>query len=342
MGRPRKRRRADDEISPDADGDLPASLEGDTVIPLQASGIEDLLGATTAEQFDLECLGNEALSWDVSKSDLASMLDPGYRSLNEGLGLHQDDDRIVPLHLPMPTDTFQNSFSNVADEALILTDDTFNELALSNGPGCACLANLYLTLSSFQSLGPPSFPFSSGTLKKAASTACGVLRCSQCPKAYSSAFQNISLLGTLLPIIIMEYAKLLNHIDEKSARGESITFRMGIQDPALMHLHTGTDDCPMGFNVELSAVEWRKTARRVIRQQVLGAKSGDGNLSSVIDELDQRQHVWHSSHYPQSIASYTPVCAADDKAELGCLRVIKNLRRSIEALNLSDDGIDII
>ena len=341
MGRPRKRRRAEDEVRLDGNSDIPGLLDDGTSTSIQASSLEDFLAATPTETFGLDGLNEEPLSWDPSQLTPGAMFDFADWNVAEHQGQYFNEDGVVPLHLPIPMDSLQTRFPDLpmpGCEATTVIQDMSANLTPSKGPGCACLTNLYLTLSSFQSLPPPSFPLSSGNLQKATNTARDVLRCPCCPKTFNSAFQNISLLGTLLPLIIMEYAKLLSHVDEKSAGGESVTFRMGIQDPALMHHHTGTVDCPMGFNIELSAVEWRRTARKVIKQQVHGVKTGNESLCSLIDELEQRQHTWHSTPYPQSVAGYTPVCTTDDdKGERGCIRVVKNLRKSILALDLLDD-----
>ncbi len=341
MGRPRKRRRGEDEEHVPSSGIPVVVGDNGTSTLRQPPCLEDLLAFTPSENSGLD---KSTLAWDPSQLNPGMMFDLSDWDLAGEPGQYLDENGEVPLHLPMPTDTLQISLPHLTtpgDESTV-TQIASSETSPPNGPGCACLANLYLTLSSFQSLPPPSFPLTSGNLKNATNTAREVLRCPHCPKAFSSAFQNISLLGTLLPLIIMEYAKLLHHIDERSASGESITFRMGDQNPALKHLHTGTFDCPLGFNIELSAVEWHMTARKVIRQQVLGVRAEEESLNSLIDELEQRQHAWHNTPYPHDVASYTPVCATDEeKGERGCLRVIKTLRRSIMALKLSDDFFNL-
>lgn len=332
MGRPRKRRRPE-EVEHELLCDSPAVPTDDgTSTSIQPSMSHEMLISTPIEDSGLDKV---VLSWDPSQLDFSDW------DRAEGSAPYFNADGVVPLHLSMPTDTLQTSMPGRVTSGGEATSAqiTSSETSPPNGPSCACLANLYLALSSLQSLPPPSFPLTSGNLKIATNTARDVLRCRICPKAFNSAFQNMSLLGTLLPLIIMEYAKLLHHIDEKSASGESTSFRMGESNPALLHLHTGTPDCPLGFDLELSGVEWRMTARKVIRQQVLGIRADDGSLNSLIDELEERQHAWHNTPYPHNVMSYTPVCATDEEKETerGCLRVIRNLRRSIEALKLSDD-----
>ena len=345
MGRPRKRRRAEDEVNADASED-PLAVWGDD--SLRPTSLEDILAAASSpnnglEGFDKGALS--ALSWNPSQQDPTSIFDFSDWNLTGRTGDFFNENGQLPLHPPMPVNSSQlnvPSLAAPAGTATMMTQTATSEASTPNGPGCACLANLYLTLSSFQSLPPPSFPLTSGNLNIATKTARDVLRCPVCPTTFYSAFQNISLLGTLLPLIVMEYAKLLHCIDDKSAKGESITFRMGDQNPAHRHLHTGTPDCPLGFNIELSAPEWRMTARKAIRQQVHGVKPGDESFSSLLDELEKRQHAWHETEYPHRGAGYAPVCTHDDDtAERGCLRVVRSLRKSIVALNLSDESFNL-
>ena len=342
MGRPRKRRRAEDELHQSASGG-PLGGGGDGLqTMIQSSSLEDLLASKSSQRYDFEGLDQGALPWDPSQP----LFDFSGWDLAAESGEFFDENGVVPLHPPMPTDRLQinvDSAPTPGDIATTPIQTTSSETSPQTGPGCACLVNLYLTLASFQSLPPPSFPLTSGNLKIATNVARDVLRCPRCPQAFNSAFQNISLLGTLLPLIIMEYSKLVHHIDVKSDSGESMTFRMGEQNPAHKHLHTGTVDCPLGFNIELSAAEWCMTARKVVRQQVHGVKPGDESLNSLIDELEQRQHAWHSTNYPQKVERHVAICAVDeDNGEPGCLRVIRNLKKSIMALNLSDELLNLL
>ncbi len=343
MGRPRKRHRNEDEAHPDSNGNLLESRGDGMSNMIQSPHLEDLL-ASAPNRYGSEDLDKGELSWNPFQLNPAGMLDFSDFDFARESSQYFDENGLVLLHPQMPTDTHQINFPNLSvpgtpgGRSTMVTQTTSCETSTANGPRCACLANLYLTLSSFQTLPPPSFPLTSGNLKIATTTARDVLRCQICPKTYYSAFQNISLLGTLLPLIIMEHSKLLGHIDERSASGASTTFRMGDQNPAHRHLHTGTNDCPLGFDIEFSATEWRMTVRKAIRQQVHGVKPGDDSLDSLIDELEKRQHAWHNADYPPKLAGHVAVCAQDeDQAERECLRVIRNLRRSIMALNLIDD-----
>ena len=120
-----------------------------------------------------------------------------------------------------------SSLPDLTSEDLQFTAFGPNTGAASSENGCKCLSSLYSTLSSFQHLPPPSFPYSMGVLTKATAVARDALRCQRCPTLYTTALQNLMSLCTLLPVIAHEYGKLLQHVDERSSRGEYINFRMG-------------------------------------------------------------------------------------------------------------------
>ena len=207
--------------------------------------------------------------------------------------------------------------------------------------GCKCLSSLYSTLSSFQTLPPPLFPYSMNILTKATSVACDALRCQKCPLAYASALQNLMSLCTLLPLITHEYGKLLKHVDERSSKGSSIRLRMGEHSMDQLHLHTGTWDCPMSFEAELSAAEWRSMARRVIKQRVVGSAGLGISLLGILNELEERQRDWHAkprvAEFQHKLSCMEDGCSVDEKHT--CLQMVSRARAAIEGLGLVEDGI---
>lgn len=349
MGRPRKRRRAEIEDSQDPNtgavelGDDNTSTT--TYIP-HLSTSEDFLPSSSNDQYGnggVEALEEDNFFWDLPQA-LASgpMLEFSGWDPPQDLGHFLSADGETPMQLQTPPDSSLPQAARDATPAEYASSVAFPGAKTkrpATGPGCACLANLYLALSSFQSLPPPSFPLTSGTVKKATNLARDVLRCQQCPKAYASAFQNMMLLGTLLPLVVNEYANLLQHIDERSSSGKAIAFRMAEQSPELAHFHTGNSDCPLRFDIELSAAEWRTIARKVIKKDVLGTADNDRSLSTLVGEMEQRQYLWHTiSAVPgrHSIAC-TNLIGGDEKETKGqrmCLHMVNRLRSSIKALSL--------
>ena len=231
----------------------------------------------------------------------------------------------VPLQFQTPT--------NAPDEV----DNNCNNLG-NAVIGCSCLSNLYSMLAKFQSLPEPSFPYSMGTLRSAAALSRGVVACHNCSQTYNTAIQNSMLLGTLLQLLIMEYTKLLRHIDERSKQSEKITFRLGDPSSLFDSRHTGLPDCPMAINVDLSGDEWRTLARKAVSQEVLGNPHGTRGLNGLVQEMKDRQLSWRerfaSSPCPGlHNAEHQPNA---EKAGHLCVQVvyIENLTRSLEALGL--------
>ena len=231
----------------------------------------------------------------------------------------------VPMQLQTPP--------NAPDE-LDINDHTAENAV----PGCSCLSDLYSTLAKFQKTPAPSFPFSMGALKSAAALSRRVVACHHCSQTFSTALQNSTLLGTLVQLLIMEYAKLLNHIDERCKQAERIACRLG--DPSSLYdsRHTGLPDCPMSINVDLSSDEWRTLARKAVAQEVLGNSQGSHGLVGLLQEMNARRVSWrerfstglcteaHTAGHQPSTEHPDHLCAQAVHLE--------NLKRSLEALGL--------
>lgn len=277
-------------------------------------------------------LGNESdvLNTDPFRFDLpegASNLQQGFSGwdFSQDLGQPFTTFPNVPLQLHTPP--------NIPDE-LGSNDFVAGNVAI----GCSCLSNLYSMLAKFQSLPEPSFPYSMGALRNAAALGHDVVACHDCLQAHNTAIQNSMLLGTLLQLLIMEYAKLLKHIDEKSKQAEKIAFRFGDSSSLFDSRHTGRPDCPMAINVELSGDEWRTLARKAIGQEVVGNSQSSRGLVGLIQEMRDRQTSWrerfstsqcrgfHSVDQHQSSEASDHLCVQD--------LYIDNLRRALEALGL--------
>jgi hypothetical protein len=209
---------------------------------------------------------------------------------------------------------------------------------------CGCLSELYISLSSLQALSSFGFPMTLPPIRLACNTAYGVLTCQQCPKDRNTAMSNLMLLTTLLTSIVERYDRILKQIDadaqQASNAGETVPFRMGENRPEYAHLHTGTLDCPMGFDIDLSPSEWRKLARKAIRADVLGpAPHGRQSISDIVDLFEQRQHQWHLRPEVESLRvqcaklNGNNVAAADGM----CLRFIQVIRNHIQCLELGNE-----
>ena len=157
---------------------------------------------------------------------------------------------------------------------------------------CTCLNQLHGMLQAFQSMPPASFPSSRDPLTRATKLGRSINRCTRCPLDFPTALQTSMLLMTLLRLVVHGYASLVRDIQTRAAEGTKITYRVGEVDLANVHLHTGTQDCPMGFTIELDPEEWVAMARKVLKQDIYGNSQNVDCLVSVLEELEQRHHAW--------------------------------------------------
>ena len=229
----------------------------------------------------------------------------------------------APLHTPPNTSPELDSNNDTAGDAVT---------------SCFCLSNLYSMLAKFQLLPAPSFPYSAGFLRSAVDLSRKVVACHNCSRMPNTAIQNSMLLGTLLQLLIMEYAKLLKHIDERSQQTEKIALRLSDPSSLSDSRHTGLPDCPMSLNIDLSGDEWRILARKAVAHEVLGNSQDPGGLFGVVQEMRDRQSSWHQRFSKDScVASHN---ADHQQRPEGynhiCVQVlqIEHLRKCIEGLGL--------
>ncbi|KAF2030160.1 hypothetical protein EK21DRAFT_100723 [Setomelanomma holmii] len=170
------------------------------------------------------------------------------------------------------------------------------ELQVAIGP-CTCLSLMYLTLSELQSVPSFAFPQVVIPLRKAMSVLSDLIHCLQCPKESFSAIQNVQSIVALCKAIVERFHKVLMKIDTEFDRlqrtGEKKPFRIGDNSPENHHLHTGTLDCPMGFNIELEAKAWKGLAKAALRTEIYGNGSNPRPLLQLIKEAEERQKRWH-------------------------------------------------
>ena len=339
MGRPRKRRR---EAHDGSSSQTPSAVSGDGAIssiaapPAETPYISQAMNPSSMEAFEPNESLNDGNLIPIIRDFPADGTSP-IAGL-EAFGLGAGEFTSIALNFPdFAEDQLQAYSALSGDHTTTSVADPSDQKSAS---GCKCLESLYSTLASFQTLPPPSFPYSMNILTKATTVACDALRCQRCPTAYTSALQNLMSLLTLLPLIAHEYGKLLKHIDERSSKGCSIRFRMGEQSTDQLHLHTGTLDCPMAFEAELSAIEWRSMARKVIKQRVLGSAGLGFSVLGLLDELDERQRDWHAkprlAEFKHGLSCMEDGCSNEEQHT--CLQMVSRVRAAIEVLGLVEDG----
>ena len=333
MGRPRKRQREDE-------GNILAAMES-----LGGAG-------NPTNRLDGSQLQSQYLAGFASHSSLG-MGDLSYPNVGFDMDGYQDDipdlqiqqsDSLSEYPAWDPSQHLDGDSSSVARDPTQLQTSPVRVGDDNSGGAhttCACLPKLYSTLASFQSLPQPSFPYSLGLLKNAVRLGHDVVLCQICPTTYNTGVQNVMLLGTLVQLISNEYAKLLKHIEQRSANEDRITFRFGEQSSSLDSRHTGTPDCPMGINIDLSGEEWQRLARKAIRQGVVGGSNSADSLMALVDAMKERQQTLHQRYLPDTYSAghgqnVTKIAPDGGPAKDVCLQVIfiDQLRKSLEALQL--------
>jgi len=168
---------------------------------------------------------------------------------------------------------------------------------------CSCLATMYLAMSSLQEL-PAEVGGALIAVRAAASTAQAVLRCEKCGhgsatsgKPALEAFQNTMLLGTLLPIIVNSYKRLLEIVDHEASMAKTAGYKMipilspDISVSGLSELCGGST---RPENALMEPDDWRDSVHRIIRDDVYGQEMMTPGLRGIISEMEQRQRRGHT------------------------------------------------
>ncbi|KAF2869842.1 hypothetical protein BDV95DRAFT_497944, partial [Massariosphaeria phaeospora] len=225
-----------------------------------------------------------------------------------------------------------------------------NQPPIPQGPpspaqsSCTCLSIMYLSLSDLQNMTTFAFPAVIPSLRQAMSTTSTMLQCEKCPQDTFSAMQNVQSLTALFSAIAERFHKVLRDIDAEAARleqaGAKKPFRIGDNNAANMHLHTGTIDCPMGFDIELEPNEWKRLAKRALKTEVLGGGSNPVPLSHLVEEMSNRQSRWHTGknfHRDEvsQLFGGTEACAMrykENPRDAACVRMIDQIRGMLDRM----------
>jgi hypothetical protein len=171
---------------------------------------------------------------------------------------------------------------------------------------------MYLALASLQQF-PTDIVAALATVRGAAATAANSLWCPKCgsvlmdtPTPPIESFQNMMLLGTILPIIANGYGRLLKMIDaetdEAVALGQTKTFRFhdygglcGKQESVQQAMSCAEKE--LFFNaVEMPPAQWRTTVRALLRVDIYGHEQPGfkhKGLKDLVDEMEYRQRTRH-------------------------------------------------
>ncbi|QDS74336.1 hypothetical protein FKW77_004512 [Venturia effusa] len=375
MGRPRKRRR-DGEVLESLGLDALEQLPAATGFDLATTG--PLYGFGEGQLSDLPVLNPtedySGTQFDPGLNSLDPILD---QSLNNFIHDHENGPSNLicerttnaalletehhlhaqgPTTDANPTQFYTNEYDNQdpSQAASLPSFPTPSSSGISsNSTGsCACLLEMTQTLSTLRSIPKYTFPESLVPIRKALQTTQSILRCPHCPKDSTTAMQNLMFLATLLTTVTDAYRTLLLSIDKEATRALSTDakkhFRIGDSDPSKAHLHTGTEDCPLGFSIALAGSEWRMLARKVVEGDVLvpsspldpatTAHQSSRNGITVLglaEQLEERQVRWHEGCVHEHFAGTDGErCVPKEGEEFHCLRMVQMVRSHVDMLEL--------
>lgn len=281
MGRPRKRR-----------GQHEKTMESPNLTPPGQESPSKLDERTVPISRDTDGLPtNTDLAYDVVGG-------PPYVVTGEGNSTINDETPKVwhlwSNHLIHPIDfgAYDTSAgtpeSTVPSEPPISILDSDLSLSSFEPAPCGCLAMMYLAMSSLQgSEFPRDIVNALSTVRSATDTTFVVTQCSSCgncsptnPTPPVSAFQNFMLLGTLLPIIVNSYKRLLAMIDRETEAAITSRTRKIFRLADYGGLRGLTGDCDYieeWNHMDLSPGDWRTTVRALLRIDIYGFDPSDNH-----------------------------------------------------------------
>ncbi|KAJ4380537.1 hypothetical protein N0V86_003894 [Didymella sp. IMI 355093] len=294
MGRPRKRRREGEadapvEQSTTTQNGHDSGLNGFTAQPSSSFGL------ISPPEFADALSGKEIYAQAQLDPSLAGIYGPSLPMTNlEQMHTHRSSfDHTPPID---PSLWNAQVISGTQPSYQTASHETPPD-QISLGP-CTCLSLTYLTLTDLQTVPTFSFPQVIIPLRKAMTTVSSLIHCLICPLDPFSAIQNVSSIVSLLKAIVERFSKVLQEIDLEAERlrttGEKKHYRMGDNNPSLAHLHTGTLDCPMGFNIELEPGVWKTLVKTALKGEVEGGGNNPTPLKALLEEVEERQRKWHN------------------------------------------------
>jgi hypothetical protein len=229
-------------------------------------------------------------------------------------------------------------------------------------PPCSCLASMYLALASLQQL-PSDIATALATVRSAATTASKSIWCPSCGSVILhkttppvDAFQNLMLLGTILPIIANCYGRLLDMIDVETRRadaaGEMKPFNFTAYGglPQSPELTSKSQPCSQQADflngLEMAPSQWRAAVRALLRVDIYGHKADDitlKGLKDLVSEMEYRQRTRHTlmdahmaagtlEHNKSGIVFMSPGGNCGGETTRGCLEILKIAKFAIDKL----------
>ncbi|KAH7114431.1 hypothetical protein B0J11DRAFT_445313 [Dendryphion nanum] len=328
MGRPRKRRREDADENSQLNGTI---LQDTGVGSISEAEFASYSGLISPPELD-DLAGFSEFQHQRNGTDHLST-----HPIHDHSGFSDDFLQESDLNINFPADSAIDP--SLWDPTHVSEGSTVDP-SLTQAPQapCSCLSVMYLTSSDLQTLSSFSFPAVVPQLRRAVSTALDIVRCEKCPKENFGAIQNVQALSLLLSAIAERYHKVLSEINSEAERlersGGKKPFRVGDNNPSLHHLHTGTLDCPMGFDLELEPQDWKKLAKKALKTEVMGGGHNATPFALLLDLFEERQNKWHKYHANNEerkrIFGVTNMCKPGDAM---CVRMITAVRKMVENMD---------
>ncbi|KAF4948456.1 hypothetical protein FGADI_9653 [Fusarium gaditjirri] len=325
-------------------------VDNATLPTLDLSGV-DLLGSIDFGETDAP---QETISKDLSHTLQQYLVD---QIESENPGLHQNSDALTP------PDSSENGGS-VATENLIRTPTT--SMRPVPTVSCGCLSSLYLALESLGNLPAEVIP-AMKVARNASKVAHDVIRCTVCSASLLDeptkpppiqSFQNLMLLGALVPSACNAYARILEMVDEETALAklQGRTFWFSFKEiGGLWGCIGGT---PKGCttyqsynNKNMPPDMWRMTIRGLLRLDVYGLDEKDQEipgamtyrqlgLKDVVGQLEERSKKRHDAldalhaagHAHEAARGVIYPTKACSPAERTCTKVLETARIALENL----------
>lgn len=230
---------------------------------------------------------------------------------------------------------------------------------------CGCLASLYLALDSLQRL-PNKVAPAMGVARNAAKAAHDAIQCPVCSPPFVnhaelvplSSFQNMMLLGALLPSTANAYRQILVMIDEETARataeGRELTFMMneyggvwGSLSDKVCGAEERLNNAPMEPNM------WRLAVRAFLKTDVYGIKPmaeggpscmptchqlGLKDVVVMMEERSRRRHEQMDELVAKGFIRPQPGCVhpfPTPGEKPTCMRIIDIAKQAIDQLNIA-------
>lgn len=310
MGRPRKRQFIESTIDdavpnqvdsldldsvPFGDGDFDSFLDSMVAQPYYTNGLSALtLPPETTMPGPISTTDNERGVWNIGTRDILGVPPIDFGSV----------DYTTPPLDPTPHLSTDSNASVSSDSSPPQS---------TGGPGCSCLASMYLSLASLQDF-PSDIVKALRTVRSACGTAASTIWCQKCgtilldnPNPPIESFQNVMLLGTILPIIANGYQRLLQMVDDETTaaegRGQMKTFRfhdyggMCNQQKSLGKIGFGcTTQSKLTQPIEMPPQQWRTTVRALLRVDIYGHEQPGfkhKGLKDLVAEMENRQRTRH-------------------------------------------------